>query len=1033
MFKSNEQCVKRENTGRNAVIDQEYMKFYLIVFIILVFANISGFLVETGSLSNFIYGEEENCDYDNWISHIAEGIAQADYNLYAPWEEQTDDFGGFQVPENIELQQWAAIFLAFIDEDLNTADALIDSFMFPYQVVDFLDTDTGRNYIILRENVDYSYFDDNGTPEVDDDESGAFAWGWGLYIYNPMALYPIILSAPHPNDDFLTVPVAVECFQQWDAMFMFVSGAGREVEWTEAGSYANRKSLSDPTRNDEHPLIYSCQIATNMIRETWRRELSVQLHSYDWNRHEGYANCQASTVNISPNLPLRDLSELHMDMINQADYLMVPENEYGNHDASYLNDYYAAYYSNYPFYYVGEDTTMIVNNEIDLTGWGGDFRTIAIDNWNSFDVYDPFFHMEMDELPNEFLQQTSQYHEFYGYDTEQGSWNISERYTNVLGWYCRWVEDLGSVIPAVIELDDGLAPTAVDSVWFTDIDVNSVEVNWLPEPAFDHYSYRVYIDTLEIDPDVSPYIDRDDLNILASPLHDNYSISDLELNQIYHLQIASLDYNDNLAFSDDYMIFTTSLIPEIELPESFSFIENDSLEVDFEPYISNACFDSLYLSVSGNINVNAVINGLQITFTSAENWFGSEILTFTVNDSDSMATATDDIEIIVTQGLTVSKFLSTGWNWLSLNITGDDMSLNTVMASLGNNASSIKNQTQSALYYEDLGWLGSLTEINNYTFYRLNVVNSATWEYTGLPVNPEEMIYDLTTGWNWISYAPQIPEDINYALSSLGEGGLNIKSQTQSSIYYTDMGWFGSLTHLQPLGGYMLNTNTGIEFSYPQPVARYDNFTLNQDEISRDFDLYSYEFNGTMVLASNELLLKNSSIIACVDGERRSICTLLDYSSIFGRCFYSLMLYSNDFNEDNFELYYQESENSQLQPIYYGFSFQADMTCGDYRFPILIDLPLEISDPLPVNQLLSVHPNPFNPQTNIHFELSEQSTTLIEVYNIKGQKLETLLNCELPVGKHSLVWTPQNQSSGIYFLKFKTSDTMTIRKMILLK
>ena len=1015
------------------MIDQEFMKFYLVVLIILVFANISGFTIETGSLSNFIYGEEENCEYDNWLSHIAEGIAQTDYNLYAPWEAQTDDFGGFQVPESIELLQWEAIFLAFIDEDLNAVDALIDSFMFPYEVVDFLDTDTGRNYKILREDVDYSYFDDNGTPEIEDDESGAFAWGWGLYIYNPSAEFPIILSAPHPNDDFLTVPVAVECFQQWDAMFMFVSGAGREVEWTEAGSYANRKSLSDPTRNDEHPLIYSCQIATNMIRETWRRELSVQLHSYDWNRHEGYANCQASTVNISPNLPLRDLSELHRDMINQADYLMVPENEYGIHDACYLNDYYAVYYSNYPFYYVGEDTTIIVNNEIDLTGWGGDFRTIAIENWNSFDVYDPFFHMEMDELPNEFLQQTPQYHEFYGYDPELGSWNISERYTNVLGWYCRWVEDLESVIPAVIELDDGLVPTAVDSVWFTDIDEDSLVVNWLPEPAFDHYSYRVYIDTLEIDPDVSPYIDRDDLNILASPLHDNYNISDLELNQLYHLQIASLDYNDNLVFSDDYMIYTTSLIPEIDLPESISFNEYDSLEVDFESYISNACLDSLYLSVSGNININAVINGLQVTFTSAENWFGSEILTFTVNDNNSMATATDDIEIIVTQGLTVSKDLTVGWNWISLNVYDDDMSVNNILSSLGNNAASIKSQTQSAIYYDGMGWFGSLIEINNFTFYKLNALNNVTWEYTGLPVDSESMTYSLTTGWNWISYAPQTPEEINYALAPLGDAGLNLKSQTQSSIYSVGVGWYGSLTQLQPLDGYMLKTNTDIEFSYPQPVARHDNFTLNQDDISRDFDLYAYEFNGTMVLSSDDPLPENSSIVACVDGQTRSICTLLDYSSIFGRCYYSLMLYSNSLYEDDFELYYQEPENSQLQPIDYSFSFQADMTCGDYLTPVMINLPLGNSDPLPANQQLTVYPNPFNPSTTIELNLEVPSWVILEIYNVKGQKVAELLDTQLAEGKHSIQWNAEDQSSGIYFLSVRIADHSQMEKVILLK
>ncbi|MDP8209350.1 MAG: tandem-95 repeat protein [Candidatus Stygibacter australis] len=475
--------------------------------------------------------------------------------------------------------------------------------------------------------------------------------------------------------------------------------------------------------------------------------------------------------------------------------------------------------------------------------------------------------------------------------------------------------------------------------------------------------------------------------------------------------------------------------PTIELPDSFTFVEDGSLEVDFANYVNDVDNVDLMLMVTGEEHINVDISDLIVTFTSEAGWSGSEVLIFTIDDNQARSTDFDDVEIIVTPGtgITLSKDLIPGWNWLSLNIAGDDMSVNNVLSTLGNNAASIKSQTQSAIYYDGMGWFGSLTEINNFTFYKLNALNNVTWEYTGLPVDPQSMIYSLTTGWNWISYAPQTPEDINFALAALDNAGISIKSQTQSSIYYEGMGWFGSLTQLQPLGGYMLNANTGIEFSYPQPVARHDNFTLNQDESSRDFDLYSYEFNGTMVLSSDDPLPENSSIAAFVDGEKRSICKLLDYSSIFGKCYYSLMLYSNYFYEDDFELYYQESENNQLQPIDYRFSFQADMTCGDYLSPVMINLPLGNSDPLPASNLLTVYPNPFNPETNIHFELAEPGTALIEIYNVKGQKLETLLNCELPAGKHSLIWNPQNQSSGIYLLNFKTSDTMLIRKLILLK
>ena len=535
-------------------------KIITFVFLATVFFNLTAITYETGSLRGFFYGEEENCEYDNWVSHITEGIARTNYNLYAPWEEQTEGFGAFHIPDEIELLQWSEVYTAFIMGEMETAETLIDSFLFPYEVVDFQDTDSGNNYKILREIVDYSFVDDNGTPEPEDDETGAFGWGWGMFLYNPAAAYPIIISAPHPNDDYITVPMAIECLEQWDAMFLFISGAGREVEWTEIGSYSNSKSISDPTRNSDHPLIISCRLATDMIRENWRREFSFQLHSYDWNRHANHANCQASVVHSNPNLPLRDLSELHLDMINQADMLMIPEGEYGDNSACYLNDYYAVNYNTYPFYYVTEDTTIVVNNRIDLPGVGGDFRVMAIEEWNPYDVYDPFFHLEMDELPNQYPQISSQLQEFYGYNSQTEEWDFAERFTRTIDWYHPWVDNLGAVLPATFELDDGLEPTAIDSIWFDEINDSSISVNWFPEPAYDFYTHRIFIDTLAIDPEMSPYYDRNDFAMLASPLHDNFTISGLELNHLYNVMIASVDYNDNIVFSENYTTYTAPAI-----------------------------------------------------------------------------------------------------------------------------------------------------------------------------------------------------------------------------------------------------------------------------------------------------------------------------------------------------------------------------------------------------------------------------------------------------------------------------------------
>ncbi|MCF7912057.1 MAG: hypothetical protein K9M99_05990 [Candidatus Cloacimonetes bacterium] len=533
------------------------MKIILVFLVLSLFCYSQAVTVETDSLRNFLYGAAPGCSYDNWVSHIAEGIARVNFNVYAPWEEQTEGFGAFRIPDELELQQWGAVYAAFISGELEAAEALIDSFSFPYEVVDFTDLESGRNFKMLRENIDEQYFDNNGTEAEYDDESGAFGYGWGLYIYNPAAAQPVIISTPHPNDDYITVAISLDCLLAWDAMFWFVSGAGREVEWTEVGIYNNGKSISDPTRNDEHPQIVACRQATDYIRENFRREFSAQIHSYDWNRHGDRANCQVSVVQSNPNLPTRDLSGLHYDLINQGDYLMIPANEYGNYYDCYINDYYAVNYSLYPFHFVYDDTMLVVNDEIDLPGVGGAFREFAIEDWNTYDVYDPFFHMEMDELPNEFLQNTYQLDTFYGFDYENDEWNAQTRYDKVRSWYSRWVTDLGIILPDVIALDDGQEPVAVDSMWFEELSESSVDIHWQPQPCYDFFSYRLYVDTAPIDPEVSPYYDRlTDLE-LASPLAEELNVGDLEINTLYYFQIASLDYNDNVSYSEQVEIYTS--------------------------------------------------------------------------------------------------------------------------------------------------------------------------------------------------------------------------------------------------------------------------------------------------------------------------------------------------------------------------------------------------------------------------------------------------------------------------------------------
>ncbi|MCK4694224.1 MAG: T9SS type A sorting domain-containing protein, partial [Candidatus Cloacimonetes bacterium] len=84
------------------------------------------------------------------------------------------------------------------------------------------------------------------------------------------------------------------------------------------------------------------------------------------------------------------------------------------------------------------------------------------------------------------------------------------------------------------------------------------------------------------------------------------------------------------------------------------------------------------------------------------------------------------------------------------------------------------------------------------------------------------------------------------------------------------------------------------------------------------------------------------------------------------------------------------------------------------------------------------YPNPFNPTTTINYTLKEDTKVILEIYNIKGQKVRTLVDKHLEASNHMVVWNGRNDSgksvsSGIYFYKMKSGNYSSTKKMILLK
>ena len=80
-----------------------------------------------------------------------------------------------------------------------------------------------------------------------------------------------------------------------------------------------------------------------------------------------------------------------------------------------------------------------------------------------------------------------------------------------------------------------------------------------------------------------------------------------------------------------------------------------------------------------------------------------------------------------------------------------------------------------------------------------------------------------------------------------------------------------------------------------------------------------------------------------------------------------------------------------------------------------------------------INPNPFNPTTEIRYQLSESAAVNIAVYNVAGQLVAELVDGRMEAGQHSVIFDADNLPSGIYFTRMQTDNMEQTRKIMLIK
>jgi len=157
-----------------------------------------------------------------------------------------------------------------------------------------------------------------------------------------------------------------------------------------------------------------------------------------------------------------------------------------------------------------------------------------------------------------------------------------------------------------------------------------------------------------------------------------------------------------------------------------------------------------------------------------------------------------------------------------------------------------------------------------------------------------------------------------------------------------------------------------------------------------------------------------------------------------------VMVYGKEADEASISLEIYDpvlKETFTLDPV----AFTADATRGTPAEPVLLGAMTDAyraaqeAQALPTTYTLSQnYPNPFNPETVIQYQVAQPTAVKIDIFNIRGQKVHTLVNELQPAGTYNAVWRGVNDAglpvaTGVYIYRMRAGEFVSVRKMLFLK
>jgi uncharacterized repeat protein (TIGR02543 family) len=462
-------------------------------------------------------------------------------------------------------------------------------------------------------------------------------------------------------------------------------------------------------------------------------------------------------------------------------------------------------------------------------------------------------------------------------------------------------------------------------------------------------------------------------------------------------------------------------------------------------------------------NENTVVNisASPASGYAFDHWTGD-----VANSASANTTVTLDGNKSVTAFFTLSSVtqninLLNGWNIISLQVTPADIDMQSIVQSLINSGHLVKvqDETGDAIEFDpgSSNWINDIGSWINTEGYKIRVNNAVTLSVTGTPISSPVNI-GLLSGWNIISYPASASADAFTVLNTLMNSGHLVKVQDEAGNAIernpVTTNWINDIGTFDPGEGYKVrvsaneeliidpSTINGVTLKSVQSSATSSGAGMHYKPIwtGNGFDHMNIYFSE---ISGRDAIFEPGDEIGIFDGLN---CVGSMMISNINEGYLSIVVSADDPTTGELDGYIKGRSISvkAWRPANNLEATMASVECisGSSLFePMgtswinLNSLAMKLSsDHVSETSLGDNYPNPFSSSTTIPFTLGNESLVDIGIYNLLGERLNTLIHGTLASGDYTAHWdiTDMNNSKvtpGIYLCKMIAGDKLYVKRI----